>query len=64
MANNKVLEGVAQELKVAEQRIQEGEDLISFMEDAGEEPVQQRAALTNLKHRTNKFKEALKRRGL
>lgn len=61
---NEILQDFAAELKTMESRLDEANELISVMEEAGEDTVQMKADYRATELRINKWKNVLKARGI
>ncbi len=59
-----ILQDFAKELPAMEQRLREGLELISIMAEAGEDVVALKAEYRTTELRMNKWKNALKARGI
>jgi len=64
MPNKIVLQQLAENFKGVEEQIKAAEDMIKFMEEAGNQPTAEKSKLTNLKMEHAKWKKALEGRGL
>jgi len=61
---NEILKDFAAELKTMESRLDEANELISVMEEAGEDTVTMKADYRATQLRINKWKNVLKARGI
>lgn len=63
MAENEIYAQMAQNLKEAEPKIKEAEEVIRLAKNAGENTSSQESKLMTLKNRVNRWKSALKTAG-